>query len=248
VCHRDRLAEQVRFMDARPELGISGSFVRTLEPGGGSRRWTFPLDPAVLRAGLLFEPGLAHPSAIFRRAAIERHGLRYDAGYHRVEDWDLWRRAAECFPIGNLPRVLLDYRIHDTRMSSRHGDEQRRVGRQIQGELLARLGLAEHPLRRVHADVSLAAFAARGRDAAFLADVAAWFELLRAANAERRVYEPRALDAFLADRLLLVLNANRRLRGAGLSLLLGRGWARRAPPGAVLRYLAKAAVPELGRS
>jgi len=228
VCLPDRLALQVAFMDAHPQIGISGTYVRTLTPGVPSRRWTFPTDPAVLRVGLLFEPGLAHPTAISRRAWLDRHGLRYDASYPRVEDWDLWRRAAEHFDLGNLPRVLLEYRVHESRMSSRHGEEQRREGRRIQGELLARLGLEDHPLRRIHGDVSMAALDCTDRGSDFVEQAVEWFEVLRGANAERRVYECDALDTFLADRVLLVLNQNRRLWGHALRLLRERDWMRRS--------------------
>ena len=243
VSDSQRVAKQVAFMDARPKLGISGTDVRTLPTTGHSVRWTFPEDPRVLRAGLLFEPGLAHPTAICRRAWLDRHGLRYDGNYPRVEDWDFWRRAAEHFELGNLPQVLLDYRIHDTRMSSQHREEQRRVGRRIQGELLSRLGLAEHPLRRIHSDVSLASLGCRDRGSRFADEVVEWFEVVRDANRERRLYEPAALDVFLADRLLLVFNLNRQLWGQALALLLRRSWVRssvRWP--ALLSLLSKGAV------
>jgi glycosyltransferase involved in cell wall biosynthesis len=243
VCLPDRLALQVAFMDAHPQIGISGTDVRTLTPGTPSRRWTFPTDPAVIRAGLLFEPGLAHPTVISRRAWLDRHGLRYDASYPRVEDWDFWRRAAEHFDLGNLPRVLLEYRVHESRMSSRHGDEQRREGRRIQGELLERLGLEDHPLRRIHGDVSLAALACSDRGSEFVEESVEWFETLRRANLERRVYEPDALDAFLADRVLLVLNHNRELWGHALQLLWNREWMRHSARWpALLRLLAKGAL------
>lgn len=228
VCLPQRLARQVAFMDAHPRLGLSGTDVETLPASGRPVRWSFPTDPARLRAGLLFEPGVAHPTVIFRRAWLDRHGLRYDAAYPRVEDWDLWRRAAEHFELGNLPEVLLRYRVHDHRMSSRHGDEQRRVGRAIQGELLARLGLEAHPLRRVHGDVSLADLRCAERGAAFVDDVLAWFEIVRDANGARRVYDVAALDAFLADRLLLVFNHNRALWPRALGLVTRRGWMRRS--------------------
>jgi len=243
LCAPQRLARQVAFMDAHPALGISGTDVETLPARGRPARWRFPTDPERLRAGLLFEPGVAHPTVIARRAWLDRHALRYDAGYARVEDWDLWRRAAEHFPIGNLPEPLLRYRIHDDRMSSRHGAEQRRVGRVIQDEGLARLGLAGDPLRPLHSDVSLADLRCADRGAAFVEDVVAWFERLRGANAEHRVYDAAALDAFLADRLLLVFHQNRALWPRVVGLLARREWLRRSAQWtAVLRLLARGAV------
>ena len=243
VCRPKRLAAQVRFMDAHPEIGIAGGFVRAQFPDGTAPRWRFPCDPEELRAGLLFEPGIAHPTAILRMAAMDRHALRYDARWRHVEDWDLWRRAADCFPLANLPRVVLDYRVHDARMSSVHGNEQQARGRALQNELLDRLGLATHPLRSVHDDVSLGTLRCADRDPAFLGQVADWFDTLREANDVSRRYEPAALDAFLADRMLLVLHSNLRLRARVLAMLFGRGWLRRARGPSALRLLARTALP-----
>lgn len=235
LCRRHRLALQVRFLDAHPWVGAVGGFVRACFADGTSERWRFPRDPEQLRAGLLFEPGVAHPAVMLRKAALDQHDLRYDARWRHVEDWDLWRRAAERFAIGNVSRVLLDYRVHAARTSNAHGAEQVAQAHRLQDELFAPLGVAGHPLVRVHRDVSLGSLRCAGRDERFVRDVADWFDVLRAANRERRRYRPSALDAFLADRMLLVLHANLRLRGTGLRMLLGRGWLRRADPVSVLR-------------
>ncbi|RIK93451.1 MAG: hypothetical protein DCC71_24040 [Proteobacteria bacterium] len=243
VCRRHRLARQLRFLDAHPEVGIAGGFVRAHFPDGGSERWTFPCEPEVLRAGLLFEPGVAHPATLLRKAALDRHGLRYDARYRHVEDWDLWRRAADCFPIANVPYVVLDYRVHGSRTSSRHAGAQETQGRVVQDELLAHLGLAGHPLVGVHRDVSLGSLRCAGRDERFLRDAADWFDVLREENRIAGRYAPAALDAFLADRMLLVLHANRHLRGLGLRLLRTRGWLRRARPVSVASLLARSLLP-----
>lgn len=238
----DRLSAQVRFMDAHSEVGISGGFVRAHFPDGSAPRWRFPCKPAELRAGLLFEPGIAHPTAMLRRAALDRHALRYDERWRHVEDWDLWRRAGECFALANLPRVVLEYRVHDARVSAVHGDAQQSAGGALQDELLGTLGLADHPLRFVHADVSLGTLRCADRDPAFLTNVADWFDVLREANGAERRYDPAALDAFLADRMLLVLNANVKLRTGVLATLIDRGWLRRAAAPSALRLLARTAL------
>ena len=243
VSDPDRIGEQVRFMDAHPQVGAAGTFVRALFPDGTREPWRFPTDPEELRVRLLFEPGIAHPTAILRRAWFERHGLRYEKHYARVEDWDLWRRAARHFPLSNLPRFLLEYRVHLGRMSRVHEEEQRREGWRIQDEELARLALQDHALRHVHACISYGSLDCAGRDARFLADVVAWCEAMRSANARRGVYAADAMDAVLADRLLLVLHANRELRRDVLRTLSGERWVRRAQPLGALALLLKSAWP-----
>jgi len=243
VSDPDRIGAQVRFMDRHPRVGAAGTFVRARSPDGTVQQWRFPTDPEQLRVALLFEPSIAHPSAILRRAWFERHALRYEAEYTPVEDWDLWRRAARHFPLSNLPRFLLDYRVHAERMSRVHEAEQRREGLRIQGQELAAFGLQDHPLRGVHVRVSHGSFDCAGRDARFVGDVVAWFEALRTANASRSVFSGEAMDAILADRLLLVLHANRHLRGQVLRTLSGSSWVRRAQPLGSLALLLKTVLP-----
>jgi hypothetical protein len=243
VSDPDRVGAQVLFMDRHSSVGAAGTFVRARFPDGTIQQWRFPTDPEELRVALLFEPSIAHPSAILRRAWFERHGLRYDTQYVRVEDWDLWRRAARHFSMSNLPRFLLDYRVHAERMSRVHEAEQRREGLRIQGEELTALGLQDHPLRDVHARVSHGSLDCAGRDERFVGDVLAWFEALRTANARRDAFSGEAMDAILADRLLLVLHANRHLRRQVLRTLSGLGWVRRAQPLGSLALLMKTALP-----
>lgn len=243
VSDPDRLGAQVKFMDRHPRVGAAGTFVRACFPGGTAQQWRFPTDPEALRVALIFEPAIAHPSAILRRAWFERHGLRYRSEYARVEDWDLWRRAARHFPLSNLPRFLLDYRVHGDRMSRVHEAEQRREGLRIQGQELAALGLEEHPLREVHARISHGSLDCAGRDARFVTDVVAWLETLRAANANASAFPARAMDAVLADRLLLVLHANRHLRRQVLRTLSGSIWVQRAQPLGSLALLLKTPLP-----
>jgi hypothetical protein len=51
------------------------------------------------------------------------------------------------------------------------------------------------------------------------------------------------MDAILADRLLLVLHANRQLRRQVLRTLFGSSWVRRAQPLGSLALLLKTVLP-----
>ena len=239
-----RLDHQVRFMDQNPSIGASGTDVYALRSDGRRERWRYPREPEQIRVALRFESPLAHPAAILRRGLIEQHALRYDPDYLHVEDWQLWRCAARCFPLANLPEALLTYRVHEQRMSSRFEDVQKQGGRRIQDELLAELGLADHPLRAVHRAVSLATLACRERAPGFLDDVACWFRILMETNREERLHPEAVLERFLAERMLLVLNLSGRTRTDRLRILFGGGFVGRAPRRDTLRFLVRTALPQ----
>lgn len=74
---------------------------------------------------------------MFRRSFIERHGLRYDAAYRHVEDYDFFLRAADCGHLANLPEILLRTRAHSGEISILHEGEQIVTeGRLLRRELL----------------------------------------------------------------------------------------------------------------
>src|SRR5437899_2426865 len=111
VSFPERLATQVAFMSAHPEVGICGTWVETMGvPSGNVQR--YPTDDATIRSWLLFESVLAHPSVVMRRELLAKAGLYYDVACIHAEDYDLWVRAARHTALANIPEVLLRYRMH----------------------------------------------------------------------------------------------------------------------------------------
>jgi glycosyltransferase involved in cell wall biosynthesis len=109
-----RLERQVAFMEAHPNIGICGSWVKTIGASGGDE-WHQPTDDAQIRCHLLFHSALAHPTVVFRREILVRHHLHYDASYPLVnEDYAMWVHAATLTQLANVPLVLLQYRLHES--------------------------------------------------------------------------------------------------------------------------------------
>jgi hypothetical protein len=110
VMRPDRFASQVAFMDANPELGASGSWMELLDEPGVLRMSEVTDDRA--RARSLFRIPIFQPTAIYRRRALEKEGVRYEDSWPRYgEDWLFQLRLLRATSIANQPEPLVRYRL-----------------------------------------------------------------------------------------------------------------------------------------
>jgi len=116
-----RLEKQIVFMDKNPSVGISGTWVKPF--GGKSGKvWKYETDPEKIKAQLFFDSCLAHPSIIIRESMLAKNKLSYDCRHLHAEDWGLWQKASFCFDLGNLPQLLLLYRISDSSVRMKNNE------------------------------------------------------------------------------------------------------------------------------
>lgn len=117
----ERVALQVAFMDAHPEVGASGGQLQLF--GEEDQPWNFPLDADHCSAQLLFGVPVAQPASILRRSVLLEHGLRFDPAWPRIgEDWMFWLLMAPQTRFANLPEVLVRYRRGPQNIS--HGSDK----------------------------------------------------------------------------------------------------------------------------
>lgn len=122
ICLPQRFERQINFLDAHPEVVLCGTWTQQFGTETCVRRP--PTESRAIHARLFFGWAIDHPSIMFRRALIERYGLRYDAQYRHVEDFDFFLRAADQGNLANLPEVLLRTRAHADEISVIHEREQ----------------------------------------------------------------------------------------------------------------------------
>ena len=111
----DRLAAQLRFLEEQPDVGVAGCLVAF----GGDRaaRAGFALHvdwlnsvvtPEAIVLNRFIESPFAHPSLMFRRELIDRHGGYRDGAF--PEDYELVLRWMEAgVRMAKVPRVLLTW-------------------------------------------------------------------------------------------------------------------------------------------
>ncbi len=113
--HPERLAEQVRFLAARPGIGVAGCLVEFGGSRAAARGYALHVDwlnalvtPEEIAFNRFVESPFAHPSVMFRRELVRRLGP-YRAGDF-PEDYELWLRwAAAGVRMAKVPHVLLTW-------------------------------------------------------------------------------------------------------------------------------------------
>jgi glycosyltransferase involved in cell wall biosynthesis len=115
-CVPERLAQQVAFLEGRPDAVLVGSDVGIIDEDGrqvGVRRYPRG-DAALRRAAVVFNP-FANSASMFRRDAALRVG-GYDPGL-MCEDYDLYLKLLTVGSGATLPAPLSDYRIRTEKVN-----------------------------------------------------------------------------------------------------------------------------------
>jgi glycosyltransferase involved in cell wall biosynthesis len=122
VCHRERLAQQVEFLESRPDLFLVGADAIEIDARGrtlGRRRC--PPDPDRLAELLPRRNALIHASVMFRNDGR----CRYREKMRLAEDYDFYLRLlSQGARLASLPRPLLRYRMHADSLSLAHAVHQ----------------------------------------------------------------------------------------------------------------------------
>ena len=124
----ERLARQVDFLEAHPEVGLVGSFAYLID-GSGRRcaNMKAPTDAAEVTNALLTggPAHVTHSTATFRRSLLEQLGGYRELPGTAVEDYDLFMRIAERSLVANIPEFLGSWRLHDASSSQQLMDINR---------------------------------------------------------------------------------------------------------------------------
>ena len=198
-----RLERQIAFMENHPDVGVCGTWVRTM--GERDETWAYPSGSDEIKCSFVFESVLAHPSAMLRRSHFGAGGFRYDEGFSHAEDYALWARCAKVMEFANIPEVLVEYRIH----------ADQTVRRQMRGKVMSADRVREIQLRSLgiipstsemdlHRDISTCRFRS---SLEFVELAGKWLQRLACANDATSSFPEHAFSKVLARRWFLVCRA-----------------------------------------
>lgn len=117
ICDANRIKEQVAFMEANPSIGVSGTFIQLMK-AGKRLKVKLPTQAKDVKAFMLFNSPLAHPSVILRKRVLSDNGITYDTAFIHAEDYQMWHSISKYSDIANIGKNLLFYRVHENQITS----------------------------------------------------------------------------------------------------------------------------------
>ncbi len=115
ICHPERLAIQIEWLEKHPEVALIGSQVEFIDENGKRISETNDLAESFsdIIDDFLFRCPICHPTWLFRRDEIIAAGNYRNLGFHKFQDNELLMRlVVNGHRIQNLPEPLIRYRVH----------------------------------------------------------------------------------------------------------------------------------------
>lgn len=144
ISYPTRFSRQLALFKQEPQLAMCGTGVDTLI---GNRILRGKPNPIYKTASLpilsMFFTIFIHSTVVYNRKAIPDEVLRYDPAYPHAEDFDLFRRIADCLPVMMVDDALIAYRLHEGSVTSKHLHQMRQTHLKIVAENLERKGLVD---------------------------------------------------------------------------------------------------------
>lgn len=117
---KNRLEKQMDFMDNNLDVAVLGTSIQLFNNDNELSVMNFSSNSDFIKADMLFNSCVAHPTVMIRKKILENYSLQYDANYHGREDFKLWWEISKNSNIYCLQDVLLKYRLHNDQITNNY--------------------------------------------------------------------------------------------------------------------------------
>src|SRR5690554_1955229 len=188
----DRLRLQYDYMAQHPDIALCGGHATLIDDQGQltGQRFIVPTGNAV-GMEMFFGNPFINSAAMFKTADLKE----FD-GYREfvpAEDFDFFLRVSEKYPVANMDRLLVYYRVHDQNISTIQSARLRQVGTNILKDMYIRWGI---PVDERSLDQHYLLFE-KNYPSISLAQVLSVMSTLKRANRKSGRFPIKGFDAFL---------------------------------------------------
>jgi len=198
ISNPNRLQKQVEYMDQNPNVCVCGTWIKVFGATLGGI-YKYPTSNSEIQCQNLFSCSIAHPSVIIRKKHLVQKNLLYDNNFKYCEDYDFWVRISEFYPLANIGKPLLYYRIHPFSIGNKFSHAQTECADKVRyRQLRDYLGLKPTVTElKLHGDISNGFIKPNIET---LNSINLWLIKIKKANDEHNYYNPLILCNELAKK------------------------------------------------
>ncbi len=119
ISKNDRFEKQIDFLEKNKEIALLGSGICIFGENTEETNRVFTNDSEQLKAELIFNSSIAHPTVMIRKSVLDENNLRYNVEFAGAEDYYLWWEISKKGKICTLSDILLNYRIHSSQITKK---------------------------------------------------------------------------------------------------------------------------------
>ncbi len=136
-----RLEQQYTYMECHENVGICGTAYKRFGKLLKKRIIRHPTEHEIIKASLLFNCPIHHPSSIIRKSILDHFNIRYDKNFISLNDRKLYLDVSKHAKLHNLADVLYKYRMHPLMTSRVRRQEIMNEQLQYREALLKKYGI-----------------------------------------------------------------------------------------------------------
>lgn len=204
IMYPTRLEKQVEFLDIHSNFGFIGTWTETIDSDGRKTgvAWKNDISPEKIPMTLLFQNCFTHSSIMMRRSVLDEEKYEVEGS----EDYDLWLRLTKKSKAWNIPKVLTQYRIHETNITKSTLEKSARNTNAIIIKELSFLNI--HPTEK-ELIIHRTNYIYQGPNLIdFIQRREVWLQKLKKSNVDTDYFSETLFEEVLKERWLISCNAN----------------------------------------
>ena len=120
VCLPNRFGDQLKYLGANSDVAAVGGQLSLIDSNNRViGRASYPTSKNRIKKRITRINCLAHPAVMFRKRCIYSVG-GYQNDFPMAEDYFLWVRLSKTWSLANLSECVLQYRIHQSQITSKN--------------------------------------------------------------------------------------------------------------------------------
>lgn len=144
----ERLEKQIEFMEKNKNVCVLGTGICIFGEDVQEEARVFTTNPEQLKAELIFNSCIAHPTVMMRSNILKNNGLSYDLEYAGAEDYNLWWKIAKVSQIATIPDLLLKYRIHSSQITKKKDEKYYKMMKKLMEERFSDIGFKSSDIEK----------------------------------------------------------------------------------------------------